>query len=156
MAAVISWIAELIYAVERLRLWPVPLVGHSSGSATHIELRVCDGTKRISTSCLRGLRHCEGLGLFQPHAAREAQDFLFARIAALRFGDSMAVADDDQAMADGLQLLDVRGDEDNADARAGELDQYSIDLPFGGDVDAAGWRIADQQTRRAEQRATEQ
>ena len=70
---------------------------------------------------------------------------------ALELAPDLAVAHDQDAVAHADQLLDLRGDHQDAGAVGGEPVDDLVDLVLGADVDAAGRLVEDEQARAAQQ-----
>src|SRR5687767_50783 len=74
-------------------------------------------------------------------------DRLLRDVPAAQLGDVVAVAKDDDARAPLDELLELRGDHEDAEPRGGELVDERLDLSLRADVDAARRLVEDEERR---------
>ena len=89
-------------------------------------------------------------------AAIDAKHALLAGFGLDEFVDEAAVGEDQTAVAEADHFLQLGGDDDQADALAGELDDEPVDLVAGADVDALGRLVEEEDVRRVHQHAGEE
>ena len=77
----------------------------------------------------------------------DAEHGLLGRLGFGELADDAAVGDDEAAVGDADHLFELGGDDDEPDTLPGEIDDQSIDLVAGADIDALGGFVEEQDAR---------
>ena len=91
------------------------------------------------------------LGLVQ--SAHQAPDLLESVSSATEIGDDAPAIDDEDAVREGEDLVDVRGNDEDGAAAVAHLDEYAVDRLDRADVDAARRLLGDDRHAPARQLA---